>query len=110
MYFTEHAKTRMAQRGLTQAAVDAALYWGESLPQSGEGTHLYWLSDRAVAKAQREGVDVSPYRNTALVITDNGTVISVFLCTNPRKVRGRTHVSRFGSRRQRNRHLIWDAA
>jgi hypothetical protein len=42
MYFTEHARTRMQQRGIPSAAVDLLIDYGKSAP-AGDGCELVFF-------------------------------------------------------------------
>lgn len=74
--FTSHAQRRTQQRAVSRPAVEACLSWGNPLRQPG-GRTAFHLGEREVRLARRQGVDVAPYCNTAVVVATDGTVITV---------------------------------
>ena len=77
LHFTRHAELRLVQRGLSQAAVDACLCWGSAraTPPSGQRVTL---RAKDVARAWREGVDVSAFEGVTVVCTKLGMVITAY--------------------------------
>ncbi len=75
--FTPHARRRQQQRGVSDAAVDAAIRWGTVIRQGGRRL-AYHLGDRAVRSARRHGEDVDRYRRTVVIAKEPNVVLTVF--------------------------------
>jgi hypothetical protein len=66
--FTHHARTRMQQRGIPAAAIEALLDYGRSTP-AGRGCEVLFF-DKAAGKGRR-------YRRTYAVLGRDGAVVTV---------------------------------
>ena len=78
---TRHAKRRMAQRGLPEYAVEAAIAWGQEWHQSG-GYSVHFLGRRAVAGALRQGVDLRSMLGVTVVLSGCGRVVTTYRTPN----------------------------
>jgi hypothetical protein len=82
---TWHAMRRSQQRATSEAAIEATMAYGVEIRQSGRTAfYLGWRQVRAVA---RQGVDLLPYEGTAVVVADDGAIITVIRCSDTRKLR-----------------------
>ena len=66
--FTHHARTRMQQRGIPAAAIEALLDYGRSAP-AGRGCEVLFF-DKATAKGRR-------FRRTYAVLGCDGAIVTV---------------------------------
>lgn len=84
--WTDHAALRLAQRGISGCAVEAALDWGRPQRQRG-GRVVYHLGNRAVRRALRCGVDLRQFQGVAVVLSGDGFVVTVYKGTPRRRFR-----------------------
>ena len=79
-YFTEHARTRMQQRGIPAAAVDLLIDYGKSAP-AGEGCELVFFDKAARARLARDhpsaAREAERLCRTYAVVGSDGAVVTV---------------------------------
>jgi hypothetical protein len=79
-YFTEHARTRMQQRGIPAAAVDLLIDYGKSAP-AGEGCELVFFDKAARARLARDNPSAAREAErlcrTYAVVGSDGAVVTV---------------------------------
>ena len=73
---TDHAKLRMVQRGIHPEAVKACLDWGQ-LYSVGNNNTGHFLGDKAVRQALRYGIDISEFKNIAVILSDENWIVTV---------------------------------
>ncbi len=79
MTLTRHARVRAAQRGIPLDALHAARDYGDPVWQ--DGAVVYFISNRAVSRAARDGVDLRRHRGVTVVVSNDGappTVVTVY--------------------------------
>ena len=74
---TQLAKRRQQQLGISNQAILATLSWGHQVRQMG-GRVAYHLGRRPVAHAERHGVNLKHHQNTAVIVSPDGTIVTVF--------------------------------
>ena len=78
--FTEHARTRMQQRGIPPAAVDLLIHYGKSTP-AGDGCELVFFDKAARARLFRDNPEAAKEAErlcrTYAVLGRNGVVVTV---------------------------------
>ena len=89
---THHARCRIDARGFSRRAVAAALDYGRELHT--RGAVIYVLGRREVARARREGLDLSAHEGVHVVCSADGAVITAWRRRDLRPLRG-------GDRRRR---------
>ena len=79
-YFTEHARTRMQQRGIPAAAVEALINSGESAP-AGDGCELVFFDKAARTRLFRDDPaaarEAERLCRTYAVLGSDGAVVTV---------------------------------
>ena len=73
---TNHAKERMAKRGLRSDAIDAALAYGRVVYV--RGADIYAIGRKEIARYAKEGIDLSAYDGVQIVGTADGTILTVY--------------------------------
>jgi hypothetical protein len=73
---TNHAKERMATRGLRAEAIDAALAYGRVVYV--RGADIFAIGRKEIAHYAKEGVDLSAYDGVQVVVTADGTILTVY--------------------------------
>lgn len=96
IHLSEHARIRMAQRGLRDDAVLAAIDYGRRIRSRGAWFHV--IGRRDVARARRFGVDLSEHEGVHVLLGEDGAVITAYRNKN---LDTRPH----GRRRNRARRL-----
>jgi len=93
IHLSDHARTRMAQRGLRAAAILAAIDYGREVRTRGAWFHVIGRKD--IARARTLGVDLSKYEGVHVLRGEDGGVITVYRNKNldlrPRTRRRRRH-------------------
>lgn len=82
---SKHAQLRVAQRGVSLAAVDATLAWGRSF--FARGVEVFRLDRRSVEEAMERGFDVSAFEGTHVLVGRGGTVVTTYRNRSARRVR-----------------------
>jgi hypothetical protein len=75
-FLSLHARERMATRGLRADAVDAALAYGRIACV--RGAEIYAIGRKEVARYAKEGVDLAAYDGVQVVVTVDGTILTVY--------------------------------
>src|SRR6266513_5143575 len=79
-YFTEHARTRMQQRGISSAAIDALLDYGRA-SHVGGGCEVVYFDKKAQARLAKANPgaarEAGRLRRTYAILGSDGTVITV---------------------------------
>lgn len=83
---TRHAQQRSQQRAVRMGALEACLAWGTAMPQP-RGRTAFHLGRREVALAARLGCNIDAFRDTALVLASDGTVITVIRTSDRSRLR-----------------------
>jgi hypothetical protein len=73
---TQHAKERMATRGVRADAIDAALEFGRVVYI--RGADIYAIGRKEIARHLREGIDLSAYEGIQVVVTSDGYILTVY--------------------------------
>lgn len=73
---TNHAKERMATRGLRADAIDAALAYGRVVYV--RGADIYAIGRKEIARYAEEGIDLSSYDGVQVVVTADGAILTVY--------------------------------
>lgn len=89
---SDHARRRLAQRGLGAEAVLAAIDHGREVRTRGAWFHV--VGRREVVEARRAGVDISAHEGVHVLVAEDGSVITAY--------RNRNLDTRPHSRRHRN--------
>lgn len=76
MKYTKHAKQRATERSVDADDIQAALDWGTEIPQ-GRGRVALVVDKRAIKRAEVAQVDLGPHDGVAVVLADNGEIITV---------------------------------
>jgi hypothetical protein len=84
---TEHARKRMKQRQIRDAAVFAALDFGRCVHV--RGAVIYAIGRKEVKKFAYEGIDLSEHAGVQVVCTTTGAVLTVYRNQDFRGIRTR---------------------
>jgi hypothetical protein len=76
MAMTEHAQIRMSSRRLSESAVQVALAHGREVHT--RGAMLFAIGKKEVAKARRDGTDISRFEGVHVVCTSDGCILTVY--------------------------------
>jgi len=83
--WTTHARKRGQQRGISQDAVQAALWFGDRF-WAGDGCVAYYLGRKVM---RRVGVEISrtleQYRDIAVIVASDGALVSVQHTPRPKR-------------------------
>lgn len=80
-----HARSRLDARGVSKTALEAALRWGRRTWSHGD--LCFRLDHRSVAVARKRGVRVDAHEGTTVIITQDGTVRTIWRNRAPRRLR-----------------------
>ena len=86
MKMSQHAQQRSQQRAVNHQRIEATLRWGRTFHQRG-GRTAYFLGHRDAKRALKHGVDVTRHTNTAVVVAQDETIITVIRTDDPRRLR-----------------------
>lgn len=82
---TRHAAARCQQRSVSAAAIGAIVRFGTRY-HAGAGMKAYYLGRRAIATARDQyGVDLSPWRDTAVILSPDRAVVTVQYVDRPKR-------------------------
>ena len=84
---THHARERMATRGLRASAVEAVLAYGRVAYV--RGADIYAIGRKEVVRYAEEGIDLSAYDGVQVVVTADGTILTVYRNRSFRGLRDR---------------------
>ena len=73
---TIHASQRMDARGISDAAVQAALQHGRVVYVRGAAIHA--IGQKEISRCQRQGIDLSRYEGIQIVCTHNGSILTAY--------------------------------
>lgn len=74
--FTRHAIERMATRGIRSDAIFAALTYGRVIRI--RGAYTYALGRKEISRYAREGIDLSGFDGVQVVVTSDGSILTVY--------------------------------
>lgn len=85
LVFSAHAHDRLEQRHIDHSAIHAALDFGEWF-YAGKGRQVAYLSRRALLAARASGSQrTAQLKNLAVVISEEGTVLTAYRAKRPLK-------------------------
>ena len=84
---TRHAACRCHTRGISFAAIEAALLYGRH--RHARGADVYVLGWREIRQWARSGVDITRWHGVQVVCANGGQVLTVYRNKNPRALRDR---------------------
>ena len=73
---SQHARTRMAQRGLRAPAILAAIDYGREVRSRGAWFHVIGRKD--IARARALGIDISRYEGVHVLRGADGQIITAY--------------------------------
>lgn len=83
---SHHARQRSQQRAVRMTAVEACVAWGAAMSQP-DGRTAFHLGRREVAFALRHGCKVEQFRDTAVVLASDSTVVTVIRTSDRSRLR-----------------------
>jgi len=103
---TDHAITRMGERGISDEAVLAALEYGRVVHTRGARIHV--IGRKEVKRFGHEGVDLADCEGVHVVCTTDGVVMTVYRNFDLRGLRpfGRQRHGRAKNRRRRFDNVV----
>ena len=84
---TKHALARMTTRSISRTAIEAALEFGRCVYI--RSAQIFAIGRREVERFRREGVDLGDFEGTQVVVTEEGTVLTVYRNSNFKSLRAR---------------------
>jgi len=82
---SRHAVVRCQQRSVNTEGMAALLEFGETY-HAGDGAKAYFLGTKAVSGAkERFGIDLSRWRDLALIVSADGCVVTVQHVDRPKR-------------------------
>ncbi len=84
---TKHALARMATRAISRTALEAALEFGRCAEI--RGAQIFAIGRREVERFRREGIELSDFEGTQVVVTDGSAILTVYRNSNFRGLRER---------------------
>lgn len=99
--FTDHATTRMNQRGVREEHIRLAIAHGEETYR--KGAIHYFVGERLVReRKRRDGLDLRACKNVHVVVSiDTGVVLTAYVNSAPRRVRAECPYNRHAKGRGR---------
>lgn len=82
---SQHARERADARSISPAAIAAAIGHGRRFRS--HGAWAYRLDRRSLAEAEQRGLQLTSFEGVHVIVSDDGTVITVFRNRRPRRVR-----------------------
>jgi hypothetical protein len=76
LLLTNHARTRLNGRRISEAAVEAVLAYGRVVWT--RGAQIYALGEKEVQFASREGIDLRPFAGLQVLCAPSGAVITAY--------------------------------
>ena len=83
--YSAHAARRTGARGLSPAAIDAALRWGRRYWSHGD--QVFRLDHRSVVQAREAGVRVDAHEGVTVVLTADGVVRTAWRHRSPGRIK-----------------------
>lgn len=71
-----HAKLRQQQRKFDDAAIEAALVWGQVGNANGDA-RAFFIGRQSIRRARRAGEDICRYAGATVIASTEGTIITV---------------------------------
>lgn len=91
---TKHASTRMQQRGIGLAAIDAALTYGRTI--HAKGVTFFVIGHKEVQKFSEQGIDLASVAGIQVLVSSDGSVVTTYRSHDLRSIksspRARRHV------------------
>jgi hypothetical protein len=84
---TKHAYERMVTRSISRTAIEAALEFGRCVEI--RGAQVFAIGRKEVEKYRRDGIDLSEFEGTQVVVTASGAVMTVYRNSDFRSLRTR---------------------
>jgi hypothetical protein len=84
---TKHAFARMVTRSISRTAIEAALEFGRCVDI--RGAQIFAIGRKEVETYRRDGVDLSEFEGTQVVVTASGAVMTVYRNSDFRSLRTR---------------------
>jgi hypothetical protein len=91
---TLHAHRRTHQRAISEEAIEAVIDYGIEYRQPHRT--VFFLGKRQVEEALRLGVEVRDFENTAIVVADDGAILTVIRTSDTSKFRSTRDASLVG--------------
>lgn len=87
VFLTKHAYERMATRSISRTAIEAAIEFGRCVEI--RDAQIFAIGRKEVEMFRRDGIDLSDFEGTQVVVTANGAVMSVYRNSDFRSLRTR---------------------
>ena len=100
---TEHARSRMSERGISFEAVFQAIAFGRIA--RGRGATIYAIGKKEVAESAKHGINLSFCEGVHVVMNRSGVVLTVYRNLSMPKVKPRRKMSDRVFRQNRSREL-----
>ena len=92
MKITRHAQARAAQRNISRDVVSAVLVHGRLI--RGRNVEAFFLGRREVKQARRCGLNLSFARNTQVIVSHDGQIITLYRTDRPMRDWSRSRARR----------------
>jgi hypothetical protein len=93
--YTKHARARMSHRAIRAEAINAVLTYGRVVYV--RGAYISALGRKEVEHYASEGIDLSAYEGTQVVVTPCGQIVTVYRNRDFRSLRPRATSRRRGA-------------
>lgn len=93
---TKHAVERMVTRSISRMALEAAIEFGRCVEI--RDAQIFAIGRKEVEKHRRDGIDLSNFEGTQVVVTASGAVITVYRNSDFKSLRPRRGGSARGVR------------
>ena len=84
---TQHAIKRMLTRSISRTAIEAAIEFGRCAEI--RDAQIFAIGRKEVEKYRRDGIDLSDFEGTQVVVTASGAVMTVYRNHDFRSLRAR---------------------
>lgn len=84
---TKHAIERMVNRSISRTAIEAAIEFGRCVEI--RDAQIFAIGRKEVEKYRRDGIDLSEFEGTQVVVTASGAVMTVYRNSDFRSLRTR---------------------
>lgn len=81
-----HARTRQRKRNISDQAVKAAYFWGTEIKQA-KGRRAYILDREAIRLGRRQEVDLSRWKDVAVIVASDGVVVTTLRAPRATRLR-----------------------
>ena len=92
MRMTRHAQARAAQRNISERVVSAVVGHGRLI--RGRNVEAFFLGEREVRHADRRGLNLSFARNTQVIVSHDGQIITLYRTDRPMRDWSRSRARR----------------